>query len=380
MAAFIFPSTKFLKTMSTRISVRGTVLVRPGLRYFPRLHSLATKRKERVQTEQAPLTVEQLDTLLEQSNIEEGPVQDSRPVFWSSHFSVIEFLKSKFTFSDRLRGLVLLNVMTLIMSTNFVVVKDAQTTIDPFSFSAARFVVAAIPFLPFITKTRPDRQTIIAGLEIGLWSTLGYLTQGLGLLTTDASRVSFLSALTVILVPFIVGLSGKGVSKLAWVSAGLALFGVSLLSGSGGGDELTSIGGGFSIGDMFSLASAAFIALQVVRTEHYSRLLPSKNCLSLLGLSMLSVASLSTLMTGIMHAEVIKESITGILQSPDSLSMESVISSFSFVPGKALLYTGLISTDVVLLIELLALKVRYLRKLRGDFCCVFRMLIQQMQL
>lgn len=358
MAAFILPSTKFLMTMSTRVSLRTTVLVRPGLRYYPRLHSLATERKERVPTDRAPLTVEHLDTLLEESSIDEVPVRESRPVVWSSHFDVIGFLKSKFAFSDRMKGLVLLNVMTLIMSTNFVVVKDAQTTIDPFSFSAARFVVAAIPFLPFITKTRPDRQTMIAGLEIGLWSTLGYLTQGLGLLTTDASRVSFLSALTVILVPFIVGISGKGVSKLAWVSAGIALFGVSLLSGSGG-DGLTS-NTGFSIGDVFSLSSAAFIALQVVRTEHYSRLLPSKNCLSLLGLSMLSVASLSTLMTGILHAEVIKESITGILQSPDSLSMESIISSFSFVPGKALIYTGLISTDVVLLIELLALKVRSL--------------------
>lgn len=78
----------------------------------------------------------------------------------------------------------------------------------------------------------------------------------MGLITTDASRVSFLSALTVILVPIIVGLSGRGVSKLAWGSAAVALFGVSLLSGTG-------MDGSMNMGDLLSLASAAFIAFQV---------------------------------------------------------------------------------------------------------------------
>lgn len=73
---------------------------------------------------------------------------------------------------------------------------------------------------------------------------------------TDASRVAFLSALTVILVPIIVGLSGKGVSKLAWISAAVAMVGVGLLSEAGSGH-------GASLGDVMSLASAAFIAFQV---------------------------------------------------------------------------------------------------------------------
>lgn len=59
-----------------------------------------------------------------------------------------------------------------------------------------------------------------------------------------------------ILVPIIAGLSGKGVSKLAWGSAAAAMFGVSLLSGTG-------MGGSMSIGDVMSLASAAAFAVQV---------------------------------------------------------------------------------------------------------------------
>eukprot|EP00210_Caulerpa_lentillifera_P005199 g4967.t2 len=367
MAVFRLPPSSLGPTNFIGLSLRP-VRIRQGINQFcPRLRSLATDRKERVriQTDQ-PVTIEQLDTLLKNSTTTsttstangDGVCKSSRTdvssLAPSSRFGVIDYLRSTFGVSARMKGLILLNVMTLIMSTNFVVVKDAQTMIDPFSFSAARFITAAIPFLPFIAKSKPDRQTLVAGLEIGLWSTLGYLTQGLGLLTTDASRVSFLSALTVILVPFIVGVSGKGVSKLAWCSAGIALIGVCLLSGSGGDGVTSSVG--FSIGDLFSLASAAFIALQVVRTEHYSRLVPSRSCLPLLGLSMLSVASLSTLMTGVMHADTITEAVKSVLQCPDSFTIKSLISDFSFVPGKALLYTGLISTDVVLLIELIALK------------------------
>jgi len=75
-------------------------------------------------------------------------------------------------------------------------------------------------------------------------------------MTTDASRVSFLSALTVILVLIIVGLSGRGVSKLAWGSAATAIVRVAILSG-------TAMGESASMGDIMSLASAAFIAVQV---------------------------------------------------------------------------------------------------------------------
>lgn len=72
-----------------------------------------------------------------------------------------------------MRGLVLLNVMTFIMSTNFVLVKDAEALMDPFSFSAARFIIAALPFFAIFSKIKPDKTTLRAGVEIGIWSTLG---------------------------------------------------------------------------------------------------------------------------------------------------------------------------------------------------------------
>lgn len=60
-----------------------------------------------------------------------------------------------------------------------------------------RFVVSAIPFLPFILRARGDGQTRAAGIELGFWVSLGYLSQALGLVTSDAGRASFISAFTV---------------------------------------------------------------------------------------------------------------------------------------------------------------------------------------
>jgi len=256
-----------------------------------------------------------------------------------------EFVSSNVVLPDRVRGLILLNLMTLIMSTNFVVVKDAEILMDPFSFSAARFITASLPFLPLLPRMKMDKATIQAGAEIGLWSTLGYLTQGIGLLSSDASRVSFLSALTVILVPVIIGLSGRGVSYCAWASAFAAMFGVGLLSGTG-------MGGSLSFGDLMSLVSATVFAIQIVRTEHYSRILPAKSRLSVLGVGMLTVALGSSLLACGIHPDYV---LSGI-QQLDSLTPQSLISWASLLPGKALLFTGFVSTDVVLLIELTALQ------------------------
>ena len=42
-----------------------------------------------------------------------------------------------------------------------------------------------------------ERVILKAGLELSVWTALGYFTQALGLMTTDASRASFLSTFTV---------------------------------------------------------------------------------------------------------------------------------------------------------------------------------------
>ncbi|KAF2606649.1 hypothetical protein F2Q68_00046242 [Brassica cretica] len=61
--------------------------------------------------------------------------------------------------------------------------------------SVVRFLVAAIPFTPFVVRSLSDAETRNSGIELG---SLGYLMQALGLLTTDAGRASFISIFTII--------------------------------------------------------------------------------------------------------------------------------------------------------------------------------------
>lgn len=82
---------------------------------------------------------------------------------------------------------------------------------DPAAFTAVRFVVSAIPFIPFILQARDDDHTRNAGIELGVWVSLGYLMQSLGLLTSDAGRASFISMFTVC---FFVNLESGKISSL----------------------------------------------------------------------------------------------------------------------------------------------------------------------
>lgn len=96
------------------------------------------------------------------------------------------------------RSVVLLNLVTIIFASNISVVKEAETMLDPDLFNMLRFTISAIPFVPLLLKSLRDMQIFIRGVELGIWVSLAYLAQAIGLVTADAGRASFISALTVI--------------------------------------------------------------------------------------------------------------------------------------------------------------------------------------
>ena len=99
--------------------------------------------------------------------------------------------------APRVRGLILLNILVLLCGANWVVLKEAEDFFDPFTFAALRFSLAAAVFSPWIKGAVQDRAVLKGGLELGLWSALAYMLQSVGLMTSDASRASFLSTFTV---------------------------------------------------------------------------------------------------------------------------------------------------------------------------------------
>lgn len=89
------------------------------------------------------------------------------------------------------------NIVIKTAASDIPVIKEVEAIMDPAAFSAVRFIMSAIPFLPFVFRSRGDVQTRNAGIELGFWISLGYLLEALGLLTSDAGRASFISLFTV---------------------------------------------------------------------------------------------------------------------------------------------------------------------------------------
>lgn len=80
---------------------------------------------------------------------------------------------------------------------NIAVIKETEFSLDPASFSVGRFAIAALVFAPFLKDAFKQPALAKAGLELGVWSSIAYLTQAVGLITTDAGRVSFFTTFSV---------------------------------------------------------------------------------------------------------------------------------------------------------------------------------------
>lgn len=265
---------------------------------------------------------------------EEAPKSTATSSRWDTLMSVVP---------SRVRGLVMLNLLVLLCGTNWVVVKDAGTSFDPYFFASLRFSVAAALFAPMLVSASKDPLTVKGGIEVGIYTAIGYLFQAQGLLTTDASRASFLSTFTVLVVPFLAGISGRGVRPLTWASALAALVGVSLLEQSGSPP---------SFGDLWSALSAMAFGVQMFRTEHWSRVLGKDSAFQLMSVVLTTTAILSTIAAAMSHPS---ETVAfGELFFSENSGITS--DAFSSIPWAEVLYTGFLTTDVVLLMEVVALQ------------------------
>ena len=63
-------------------------------------------------------------------------------------------LEARLNISARTKGLIMLNGLVLLLATNWVVVKEAGASSDPFGFAFLRFFVAALAFSPFLKVGR----------------------------------------------------------------------------------------------------------------------------------------------------------------------------------------------------------------------------------
>lgn len=129
----------------------------------------------------------------------------------------------------RERGLALFAVLMCFYGANIPLVKVSQESMSTDLFAALRFTVGALVFSPFLKSAVKDMRIVRGGLELGLWCSLGYYLQNIGLEYTDAARASFISAFTIIVVPILAGLAGREVRSSTWGATGIALVGLAMM-------------------------------------------------------------------------------------------------------------------------------------------------------
>ncbi|WCJ42071.1 hypothetical protein M5689_022899 [Euphorbia peplus] len=244
--------------------------------------------------------------------------------------------------SKKIRSIFLLNFITIIYASNIPIVKVIEEMMEPAEFSAMRFVMCAIPFLPFVYRARGDVETRNAGVELGLWVSLGYILEALALLTSDAGRASFISIFTVIIVPLLEGMLGATIPTHAWIGVAMSAIGVAMLECSGSPPN---------VGDLLNFLSAIFFGIHTLRTGHFSRTTKKDSLLPLLGYQVTVVALLSMAWVALAGCSV------GIQESEQSLwtlpMIWDWIVAFPWIPA---LYTGSFSTGLCLWAEFAAMR------------------------
>ncbi|CAM0875232.1 unnamed protein product [Alopecurus aequalis] len=202
-------------------------------------------------------------------------------------------------------------------------------------------VIYAIPFVPFVIRAFGDRRVRNGGLELGVWISLAYLAQAIGLITSDAGRASFITAFTVIVVPLIDGIFGASIPKLTWFGAIVSIIGVGLLE-CGGSPPC--------VGDVLSFFSAVFFGIHMLRTEQISRSTDKKKFMALLSFEVLVVAFSSILWF------LLKDGFVGVHDSSfESWTFGMLWDSAASFPWIPALYTGVFSTGLCMWAEMVAM-------------------------
>jgi drug/metabolite transporter (DMT)-like permease len=145
---------------------------------------------------------------------------------------------------------------TLVWGTTFPLLKDAVTTLSPAILVCSRFSIGALVLLPFCRHF--NGRLLRDGAILGAVIYLSFVTQVIGLQTTSSNRSAFITSLNVIMVPLLGFLLGRSLSRRVWISAGLALAGIGILSWEGGA---------LGVGDLWIFGCALSYAVYILLME-----------------------------------------------------------------------------------------------------------------
>ncbi len=180
-------------------------------------------------------------------------------------------------------GLIL---VAIIWGSGFVASALALESYSAYQILAIRFTIAFLVLLVLNVKRLKElkKKTIQRGSLLGVFLFLAFAFQTVGLQYTTPSKNAFLTAVNVVIVPFLAFLLlKKKVPFKSIVGSFVTLGGIALLS-------LNSSIGSFNVGDLLTLICAIFFALQIFVTDLF---IEKEETWSLMLLQMGSAALLS---------------------------------------------------------------------------------------
>ncbi|ALC92299.1 hypothetical protein AM500_22890 [Bacillus sp. FJAT-18017] len=224
-------------------------------------------------------------------------------------------------------GEIFLTITAVIWGSGFVASAIALDHWTPYQILAGRFVIGAIILCAiFFRKLKGiSRKTITQGVILGIFLYGAFALQTVGLQFTTPSKNAFLTAVNVVIVPFIAFIFYKRkVDTFELVGAIMAMVGVGVLS--------LKVTGGVNIGDLLTLGCAVFFALQIFYTAKYVK---DSDPILLTLMQMIAAAAIGLIVV------IFKGDPVGHIESEGMLS---------------LLYLGVFSTTVAYLLQTVAQK------------------------
>jgi len=158
-------------------------------------------------------------------------------------------------------------LMAALWGSTLVVMKGVYAHMSPENLLACRFAMAAAAFgILFPKAWRANMRTIAKGVILGVLFAAGQLLQAIGLGTTQAAMNGFITSLYVVFTPLLAAvIFRKKVSTAIWGAVALATVGMGVLA-----LDPSTLGSGFGIGQLLTLASAVAYAGHIVATGRFA--------------------------------------------------------------------------------------------------------------
>lgn len=230
--------------------------------------------------------------------------------------------------------------VAIIWGVTFLPVQQAVETTPVFVFLFYRFLLSTFLMFLFSYKhiLRVDKNSLRAGLILGISLFLGFAFQTFGLKFTYSSTVAFITGLNVVIVPFLMFFLFKAKASLFSIfGAFIALFGLYFLSVT---NEI-----GIGSGEILAFICAIMFAFQITLTGHFVK---KYNISTLVSIQFLTVTILSlfaalvydkSLMTPLNQELVSAVLVTAIFATVIAFFVQTAVQRFTTAARTAIIFT-----------------------------------------